>query len=50
MELEDEAYLVTSQVRELSILHPSNILLIQKDSPGGRLVESTDDVEEGGLA
>ena len=50
MELEDEAYLVTSQIRELSVLHPSDILLVQKDLPSGRLVESTDDVEEGGLA
>ena len=49
MELEYEAYLVPSQLRQLPIIHYSDVFTINEGSTRSRLVQCSDYVEESRL-
>ncbi len=50
VELEDEADLVTSEPRQLLIIHLRNVFAVYHGTAGGRLVQCSDYVEKCGLA
>ncbi len=50
VELEDEADMIAAVKRQLALVHPGEVVLMEQHLAGGRPVESTQDIQEGGFA
>ncbi len=49
-ELEDEAELLAAQLGQLAVVEAGDLLAVEQDGAGGRLVEAGEDVHQGRLA